>query len=62
MFRRIVLEDWQRSLSLIGWGLFALVFVTSILRAFRLPKDQVAQLKGLPLEEDSHSLKGDSHE
>ncbi len=54
MFRRIIIEDWQRSLSLLGWGLFALVFVTSALRAARLPKHQVRKLKALPLEEDSH--------
>lgn len=54
MFRRIILEDWQRSLSLVGWGLFALVFITSGLRAFLLPKDQVRKLENLPLEEEFH--------
>ena len=54
MFRRIILEDWQRDLSLLGWALFALVFVTSTLRAFWLPKNVVRKLEDMPLEEESH--------
>jgi uncharacterized membrane protein len=54
MFRRIILEDWQRSLSIVGWVIFAVVFITSTLRAILLPKEQVRKLEGLPLEEESY--------
>jgi hypothetical protein len=54
MFRRIILEDWQRSLSLLGWALFAFVFFSSLLRAAWLPKEEVRKLEELPLEEDFH--------
>lgn len=54
MFRRIILEDWQRSVSIVGWVIFATVFLTSTLRAILLPKEQVRKLEELPLEEESY--------
>ncbi len=54
MFRRLIIEDWQRTLSLVGWMLFALVFVTSGLRAFLLPRTEVKKLEDLPLEKEFH--------
>ncbi len=54
MFRRLLLEDWQRSASLIGWALFAFVFVASAVRAFRMPRQQVRHLESLPFQKESH--------
>lgn len=54
MFRRIIFEDWQRSLSIVGWVIFAVVFITSTLRALLMSKEHVRKLEGLPLEEDSY--------
>lgn len=54
MFRRILLEDWQRSLTLAAWAIFALVFLFQSIRAFLLPKEMIRKLENLPLEKDSH--------
>ena len=54
MFRRILLEDWQRTLSLLGWFLFVLVFVSSAVRAFRLSRATVDRLSNLPLDQENH--------
>lgn len=54
MFRRILIEDWQRSASLLGWALFVFVFVSSVVRAFRMSRQQVRHLESLPFEKESH--------
>ncbi len=54
VFRRILVEDWQRSASLLGWALFAFVFFASAVRAYRMPRAQVRRLESLPFEKESH--------
>lgn len=54
MFRRLILEDWQRSLSILGWAMFAFVFISTGLRAVFLPKEEAGRLGEMPLEEDSY--------
>jgi hypothetical protein len=54
MFRRILLEDWQRTLSLVGWLLFVLVFISSAVRAFRLSRPTIDRLSNLPLDQETH--------
>jgi hypothetical protein len=54
MFRRLILEDWQRTASLLGWALFAFVFLSSAVRAYRMPRAQVRRLESLPFEKESH--------
>jgi hypothetical protein len=54
MFRRLILEDWQRSLSILGWAMFAFVFIATGLRAVFLSEEEAGRLGSLPLEEDSH--------
>jgi len=54
MFRRIIVEDWERTLSLVGWLLFALVFVSAAIRAVLMPKEAVRKMENLPLENESH--------
>ena len=54
MFRRILLEDWQRTLSLVGWFLFVLVFISSAIRAFRLSRPTLDRLANLPLDPETH--------
>lgn len=50
MFHRLLLEDWQRSLSLLGWFLFAMVFVLSALRTVCLSRLHIDRMQNLPLE------------
>jgi cbb3-type cytochrome oxidase subunit 3 len=57
MFHRIIVEEWQRVLSTIGILLFFIVFVSIVVRTYRMPRQKVQRLASLPLN-DSH----DSHE
>jgi len=54
MFHRILVEDWQRALTVISFAVFALVFCLTLARAMRLRRDQVQHLENLPLENDSN--------
>jgi hypothetical protein len=54
MFRRILIEDWQRSLTLAAWAIFAFVFLAQSVRAFLLPQEMIRKLENLPLEKDFH--------
>lgn len=54
MFRRIIVEDWERTLSLLGWALCGLVFLVTTVRALRMPRESVQRLENLPLENETH--------
>jgi hypothetical protein len=54
MFHRIIVEDWQRALTILSFGIFAAVFLLTLARALRLGRDRVHHLETLPLEKDSH--------
>jgi hypothetical protein len=53
MFHRILVEDWQRALTMISFAIFATVFLLTLARAMRLGRDHVRHLENLPLENDS---------
>lgn len=55
MFRRILVEDWQRALSVLSITLFFAVFVVHFIRVRRLPRKTIAHLEKLPLEADEHA-------
>ena len=52
MFHRIIVEEWQRVLSVVSITLFFAVFVINFLRVRRLARETVAHLEKLPLEND----------
>lgn len=54
MFRRILVEDWQRALSVMSIVLFFAVFIIHAIRVRRMSRDAVARLEKLPLEPDDH--------
>ena len=54
MFHRILVEEWQRVLSVLSITLFFAVFVIHFLRARRMPREIIARLENLPLENDDH--------
>ncbi len=56
MFHRIIVEEWQRVLSATGILLFFIVFVSIVIRTFRMPRQTVQRLESLPLNDspDSH--------
>ena len=53
MFHRILVEDWQRALTIISFAIFATVFLLTLARAMRLSRDRIRHLENLPLENDS---------
>jgi hypothetical protein len=55
MFHRILVEDWQRALSIMSITLFFAVFVLHFIRVRRMPREAVARLEKLPLEKDDHA-------
>lgn len=55
MFHRILVEEWQRTLSIISILLFFAVFVIHFIRVRRMSRESVAHLSALPLEKDDHA-------
>jgi hypothetical protein len=55
MFHRILVEEWQRTLSIVSILLFFAVFVIHFIRVRRMPRETVARLATLPLENDDHA-------
>lgn len=54
MFHRILVEDWQRGLSILSITLFFSVFIIHLLRVRRMSAKSVARLENLPLANDDH--------
>jgi len=54
MFHRILVEEWQRMLSIVSITLFFAVFVIHFIRVRRMSRDTIARLEKLPLENDDH--------
>ena len=55
MFHRILVEEWQRALSVMSITLFFSVFVIHFIRIRRMSRETVAHLEKLPLENDEHA-------
>jgi len=55
MFHRVLVEEWQRVLSVLSITLFFAVFVVNFLRVRRMPQRTITRLENLPLEKDDHA-------
>ena len=55
MFHRILVEEWQRALSILSITLFLAVFVIHSIRVRRMSRESIARLESLPLENDEHA-------
>jgi hypothetical protein len=53
MFRRILVENWQTTLTLVSFAIFALVFFSVLIRVWRASREEVARVANMPLE-DGH--------
>ncbi len=53
MFHQVLVEEWQRALSMLSLTLFLLVFILNSIRVHRMSRDSVAHLESLPLAPDS---------
>ena len=54
MFHRIIVEEWQRVLSIVSISLFFSVFVFHFIRVRRIPRETINHMEKLPLENDDH--------
>ncbi|MCX6979416.1 MAG: hypothetical protein NTV08_01500 [Verrucomicrobia bacterium] len=54
MFRRIIVEEWQRTLSIVSITLFLAVFILHFFRIRRIPRETISHMENLPLEKDDH--------
>jgi hypothetical protein len=52
MFRRLFVEDWQRTLVLVSFTIFFVVFAVVTIRALCMPASQRRHLENLPLDPD----------
>ena len=54
MFHRVIVEEWQRALSVLSITLFFAVFIINFIRVRRMPRATIAHLESLPLAPDDH--------
>ena len=54
MFHRIIVEEWQRALSVVSIMLFFAVFILHSVRIRRIPRETIRHMENLPLENDDH--------
>jgi hypothetical protein len=52
MFRRILVENWQTTLTLVSFAIFGAVFLSVLIRAWCAPKEHISKIANLPLEND----------
>jgi hypothetical protein len=55
MFQRILIEEWQRALSVLSILIFLGCFLVITARAMRMPKKKLQHLESLPLADDTQS-------
>ena len=54
MFHRILVEEWQRVLTMISVGIFFTTFVITVLRVWRTPRETIRRMENMPLEKDTN--------
>jgi len=54
MFRAIIVEQWQATLTIISFAIFLTVFAVTLLRTWRMTKPQIEHVENLPLQDDTH--------
>jgi hypothetical protein len=58
MFHRIIVEEWQRVLTITSFTIFFSVFIINLIRVWRMPNGDIERLGNLPLQSEPN----DSHE
>ena len=51
MFRRILIENWQTTFTLVSFAIFGGVFLAVLIRTWRASREDVNRMARLPLEE-----------
>lgn len=52
MFRRILVENWQTTLTLVSFAIFGAVFVSVLIRTALTPREKINKIANLPLDND----------
>jgi hypothetical protein len=52
MFRRLLVEDWQRTLTMVSFAIFFVTFLATALRTWRMPRERLRHLENLPLQKE----------
>lgn len=53
MFRRVTPEEWSQITAMLGFALTFLVFLTALIKAWRMTRHNADHLAALPLEPDT---------
>jgi cbb3-type cytochrome oxidase subunit 3 len=53
MFHRILVEEWQRVLTMVSFSIFFITFLVTALRTWRTPRERLQHLASLPLGDDA---------
>ena len=53
MFRRLIVENWQTTLTLVSFAIFGAVFLGVLIRTWCASRDEITHAANLPLE-DAH--------
>lgn len=49
MFHRVLVEEWQRVLTIASFTIFGVVFLLTLVRVARMPRRSLEHLENLPL-------------
>ena len=52
MFHRILVENWQTTLTIVSFAIFGIVFLAVLIRTWRAPNEAITRLENLPFEND----------
>jgi cbb3-type cytochrome oxidase subunit 3 len=52
MFRRLLVDNWQTALTIVSFAIFFITFAAVLIRTLRTPRNQIARIENLPLEDD----------
>ena len=52
MFRRLLVEEWQATLTVVSFLIFFIVFALTLIRCWRMPRPYAEHMESLPLQKD----------
>lgn len=61
MFKRLILEEWQQFLPLLGFAIAFMVFVFLSIRAILMKKSDAQRMANLPLEDTNSPSESKTH-
>lgn len=53
MFRRLLVEEWQATLTIVSFVIFATTFALTLVRCWLMPREYSGRMEHLPLEKEN---------